>query len=160
MPSDLPPRHDRTLLDRTMARRSVLRGALGLGVSLLAAPARACEFDAGGYTIVHPWAVAAPPDATATALCMRFTNVVERDRLVGVITPLAPRAELGGAPPGTPLSIDIVPGAELSLAQDGPHVRLLDLKYPVLMGRQFPLSLVFERLGTFPVTMYVDYAFR
>lgn len=71
-----------------------LAAALLAGTLALAAPAlHAHEFFTGKLTVIHPWTSATEPGQTSAVVSMKFQDVTETDRLVGVRTPVAgPRA--------------------------------------------------------------------
>jgi hypothetical protein len=141
-----------------LPRRRLL---IALGATALVPPARACEFFSSHLRIWHPWTRATRVDADTAKLCMRFDEVRLADRLIGIETPVAGGARLAG--PGAPegrqdLSLPIREGQELTLAEDGLHIELLDLQQPLQVGRSFPLRLVFESAGTVEAALNVDYA--
>lgn len=145
-----------------MSHPALLRRHLlvALGAAGFVRPAAACEFFSSHLRIWHPWARATRVDAETAKLCMRFDEVQQADRLVGVETPVAAGARLAGpgAPPaGQGLSLLIPQGQELTLAEDGLHIELLDLQQPLQIGRSFPLRLVFESAGTVNAQLTVDY---
>jgi copper(I)-binding protein len=138
-------------------RRTVLQAGFALCASLVLPSARGCEFFTSTMRITHPWTRATPPDATSAVLCMKFDEVTETDRLIGVETPVAAGAELveGGA--GGAVSFLIPAGRETLLSDDGTHIRLLGLKQPLFVGRSYPLELAFEKSGTVLATLNVDF---
>ena len=141
-----------------LSRRHLL---VALGTAALLRPARACEFFSSHLRIWHPWTRATRVDADSARLCLRFDEVRQSDRLIGVETPVAAGARLAGpgAPSGEPgLSLLIRAGEELTLSEDGLHIELLDLQQPLQVGRSFPLRLVFESAGPVETALNVDYA--
>jgi periplasmic copper chaperone A len=143
-------------MNRFIHRRAVLQGGLALCASLIVPPVRACEYFTGTLRITHPWTRATGPD-TFAALCMKFDEVTETDRLIGVETPVAARAELIGEGAGPGVSLLIPAGRETMLSEDGTHIRLVELKHPLLIGRSYPLQLAFEKGGTANYRLSVDY---
>lgn len=143
----------------SLLRRQLL---IALGTAGLAArPAQACEFFSSHLRIWHPWTRATRVDADSAKLCMRFDEVQRTDRLIGVETPVAAGVRLAG--PGAPsaaqdLSLLIRQGQELTLAEDGLHLELLDLQLPLQIGRSYPLRLLFESAEPVNATLNVDYA--
>jgi copper(I)-binding protein len=134
---------------------------IALGATVVARPALACEFFSSHLRIWHPWTRATRVDADTAKLFMRFDEVQRTDRLIGIETPVAAGVRLAG--PGAPekaqdLSLLIRAGQELTLAEDGLHLELLDLQQPLQLGRSFPLRLVFEGAGAVEATLNVDYA--
>ena len=142
-------------------RRTVLQAGLALCASLVIPSARGCEFFTSTMRITHPWTRATAPDATSAVLCMKFDEVTETDRLIGVETPVAEAAELvtgrdGAAVEGA-VSFLIPAGRETFLSDDGTHIRLVGLKQPLFVGRSYPLELAFEKSGTVIATLNVDF---
>lgn len=134
---------------------------IALAAAPLARPAQACEFFSSRMRIWHPWARATRVDADTARLCMRFDEAQASDRLIGLETPVAAGARLAG--PGAPedaqgLSLLIPAGRELTLAEDGLHIELLDLQQPLQVGRSFPLRLIFESAEPVNAMLNVDYA--
>jgi copper(I)-binding protein len=130
---------------------------LGVGISLVLRPARACEYFASTLRVMHPWTRATADGAGTAVVCMKFDEVSRDDRLIGVETPVAERAEMGGPQAGMPVSVPIPAGQETWLHEAGTHVRLAGLKFPLEMGRAYPLKLVFEQGGVINATLNVDY---
>lgn len=145
-------------------RRQLLRAALGLGGLACLPQARACEFFSPNLRITHPWTCASEPGASTAVVCMRFDEVLEDDRLVGVETPLATGAQLafaarpGMAPaPAAELPFDIPAGRETLLSDKGTHLLLTGLTQPLFVGRAYPMTLRFARGGEVPAQLTVDY---
>src|SRR5262245_16004031 len=132
-----------------MDRRRALKAGLALCAVLVAPRARACEFFSNTLRITHPW-TRTSGNATAAAIFMRFDEASETDRLVGVETPVAERAQLIG-------ELVIPAGGELVLSEQGPHVRLVELKHPLFVGRVYPLKLTFEKGGVVNANLNVDF---
>jgi copper(I)-binding protein len=136
-------------------RRAVLRGGFALACTLAIPAARACEFQVSTLTIVHPWVRATREGATAATVCMKFKDVFETDRLIGVRTPVATAFELGAGAG----AIEIPAGRETLLTEAGAELRLLGLQVPLQMGRMFPLTLSFEKGGDVRTDLNVDFFF-
>jgi len=141
-----------------LPRRHLL---VALGAMGLLPQARACEFFSSHLRIWHPWTRATRVDADTARLCMRFDQVQKTDRLIRIETPVAAEARLAGS--GAPeaaqdLSLLIREGQELTLAEDGLHIELLDLQQPLQLGRSFPLRLIFESAEPVNALLNVDYA--
>lgn len=145
-------------MNRTLDRRTLLQAGLAAGATLLAGPARACEYYAGNLRITHPWTRATAADDRFAVVCMKIDEVTRTDRLIGVATPVAEGAELGGVHGPQPLVIDIPAGRETLLGDSGPHVRLTGLTVALLPGRSYPLTLRFELAGPVEASLNVDYA--
>ena len=140
------------------ARRQLLQTGLALGAGLVWPAARACEFDTINFVIVHPWTRTSEPGADTAVVSMNFVNVTRADRLIGVRTPVAESAEMGGEGVSSRLDFEIPAGPLTALRENGPHLRLLGLKQPLLIGREFPMTLIFEGAGTVAARLSVDYA--
>lgn len=141
----------------TMSRRHLLRAGWALGASAMAPGARACEFFAANLRVTHPWTRVTPADAPFAVVCMKIDQVTASDRLIGVETPVATGAQIGGisTPPG--LNLLIERGQDFTLSEGGLHLRLLGLTQPLLLGRSYPMRLVFEKSGVLHVELNVDY---
>jgi copper(I)-binding protein len=88
---------------------------------------------------------------------MKFDEVTETDRLIGVETPVAGGVELVGVGAGAGVNFLIPAGRETLLSEEGAHIRLLGLKHPLLIARSYPLQLVFEKAGIVNAALNVDY---
>lgn len=146
-----------------LARRQLLRAGLAAGAMLALPAARACEFFALHLRITHPWTRASAPGATSAVVCMRFDEVTVSDRLIGVESPVAESAEMGGLTMGGltmggPVNLAIPADQLLTLSEAGPHIRLVGLRHALMVAREYPLTLVFERSGSVQATLSVDYA--
>ena len=125
----------------------------------LAVPAaRACEYFSPTLRVTHPWARASAAGASTAVVSMKFDDVSQDDRLIGLQTPVASSAEIAGpgAEPG--LNLAIPSGRETLLGEGGLHLRLTGLRLPLEVGRSYPLQLVFERGGVVDATLNIDYA--
>lgn len=138
-------------------RRRLLHGGLALAAAGWLAPARACEFYAPNFTLIHPWTRASRPDATSAVVGMSFQDVTADDRLIGVRTPVAEGAEMGGAGTLPALDFPIPAGRTTVLAEAGPHLRLTGLKLPLEMAREYPMTLIFAKAGAVRARLTVDY---
>lgn len=142
----------------TMSRRHALQAGMALGAAaMLPSRARACEFFAANLRITHPWTRVTSADAPFAIVCMKIDQVTASDRLIGVETPVATGAQIGGisTPPG--LNLLIERGHEVVLSESGLHLRLLGLTQPLLLGRAYPMRLVFEKSGVLHAELNVDY---
>jgi periplasmic copper chaperone A len=144
-------------MKKTVSRRDVLQASLALGAALLAPSLRACEFFTSTLRVTHPWTRATGEDLSSAVLCMKFDEVTESDRLIGVETPVAAAAELVGEGSAGAVDLLIPAGRETLLSEEGSHIRLLGLAHPLLLGRAYPLTLVFEKGGVLHSTLNVDY---
>ncbi|CAD5371311.1 Copper metallochaperone, bacterial analog of Cox17 protein [Rubrivivax sp. A210] len=142
-------------MNATPLRRQLLRTGLALGAALALPAARACEFTTGTLRVTHPWTRAS--DGDTAVLCMKFDEVVEADRLVLVETPIATRAEMAGELALPHVDFLIPAGQTVHLEEAGTYVRLLGLRFPLELGRSYPLRLGFEKAGVFKANLTVDY---
>ena len=140
----------------TLTRRHALRAVLAAGPQLPVRPARACEFWASNLRITHPWTRETAEDATTAVISMKFGDVAEDDRPIGVQTPVASGAELSGAAAKREVDCAIPKGCESVLSQQGTFIRLLGLQYPLDAGRAYPMRLGFPRGGVVAVDLTVD----
>lgn len=140
-------------------RRCLLRasgvGLLGLGLGTRRA--RACEVQAEFLKVIHPWTRATAEGAEHAVLCMRIDEVTAPDRLIGVSTPLATGAEMGGGDPGRPVDVPLAPGEIVDMHDSGLHLLLTGLRQGLQVGREYPLDLQFERSGTVLARLSVDF---
>lgn len=144
-------------MTRHLHRRGLLHAGLACGAALLLPSARACEFFAASLRVTHPWTRATAHDANTAVVCMKFDEVTLDDRLVGVTTPVASGAQMGGISAGPAVDFAIPAGRETLLSEEGTFVRLTGLKLPLEVGRQYPLRLVFAQGGIVESTLSVDY---
>ena len=113
----------------------------------------------------HAWARPTPGGSTNGAAFLTITDTGAPDRLTGVSTPIAERAELHETTmDGTVMKmraldgVTLTPGAPVVLAPGGKHIMLLGLKAPLLAGDTFPLTLRFEHATQVTVTVTVEVA--
>ena len=147
------------------SRRQFMTAATLLATPWLGTPARACEFFATTLRVTHPWTRVTPQDAPFAVVIMKIDEVRRDDRLIGVRTPVATRAEVvglpetlrGGMSSASGLSLPIAQGQTLQLDERGVHVRLFGLTQPLLMARTYPMTLVFEHGGELDAELNVDY---
>jgi copper(I)-binding protein len=143
-----------------LLKKTLLIAAL-LSPSLFAS---AHEYSAGDIHIEHPWSREMPPVApTAAAYFVVHNKGSEADRLLGVATPHAGRAELHEHIHADGLmkmqqvpSVAIPAGGEVKFAPMGYHVMLFNLKQQAKDGERFPLTLTFEQAGAVEVEVAVQ----
>lgn len=141
-----------------MNQRSVSRRAvLGAAAALALPSARACEFFAPTLRVYHPWTRATEEGDASTIVSMKFDQVTRSDRLIGVHTPVAEGAELGGLLASPRIDLEIPQGSEIALSEGGTYVRLTGLRQALGVGRSFPLTLVFAVGGELPAQLNIDY---
>ena len=127
----------------------MIRVLTALSIWLLPAVALAQS----GIRIEHMWSRAALEGGVGV-LFMTVTNDGPADRLVGVSTPVADRAELhesmndNGVMKMRPAEkLPVAPGKPLVLTPGGYHVMLMGLKRALRAGDRFPVTLSFENAG-------------
>ncbi len=140
-----------------LRRRTLLHAGLALGTSCLAPSTRACEVATLTLTIVHPWTRATAEGAPFAVVCMSFKDVLQSDRLIGAESVIATGAAMGGEGVGPGVNFTIHEGQTSVLEEGGVHLRLLGLKSPLEVGRQYPLTLTFAKAGTVVAPLTVDY---
>lgn len=148
------------LLAARLQRRRLLGAMAGLGAVVAWPAARACEVQAEHFRLIHPWTRATAPDERTAVLCMNFEDVTRDDALVGVETPVASGAEAVGLPDGAPtdrLEVPIPAGRTTVWSDDGLHVRLTGLNFPLQVGREYPLTLHFRESGVVFAQLSVDF---
>lgn len=155
-------------MPNTLQRRHLLHAGAAIGAALVLPSARACEFYAPNFRLIHPWTRATADGAEEALVSMVFDDVTAPDVLVGVSTPVAERALLGGAAAGEGLmlpiaagqrlALPIAAGQRLALSEAGIHLRLLGLRQPLQVGRAYPMTLAFQRAGLLQAQLTVDYA--
>jgi copper(I)-binding protein len=137
---------------------------LGLTLLLPALLAQAHEYEVGPLHIDHPWSREMPPVApTAAAYFVVHNKGSEADRLLGVSTPVAGKAELhehlhaDGVMKMQQVQDVVIPaGGEVKFEPMGYHVMLFDLKQQAKAGERFPLTLDFEKAGKVDVEVAVQ----
>jgi copper(I)-binding protein len=136
-------------MNKPMRRRALLQMGLAIpAAATLPRPARACEFFAPNLRIYRPWSRATATGDAFAVLCMTFDEVTLADRLLEVRTPVAERVVLQREGHATPVDLALPIGTSTELDEGGLHLRLLGLKHPLGVGRNYPLEVRFERGGT------------
>ena len=140
--------------------------ACAVGLLLAAAPlaqswAQTAPATTGAVKITNAWARATPGGAQTGAAYLTIETAAA-DRLTGVDTPIAAKAELhqmileDGVMKMRPLAaIDLPAGKPVILKPGALHVMLSGLKAPLLPGQSFPLTLHFASAGAREVTVAV-----
>lgn len=132
------------------------------GISLCAASSVfAHDYKVDNLEIDHPWSRATVAAVPTGAVYFVVNNPgTTMDRLVSVSTPVANTSELHTHIKDGELmrmrkvdAIEIAPASRVALEPGGLHVMLMGLKEPLVKGKAFPLTLVFEEAG--PVTVEV-----
>lgn len=141
----------------TFYRRRFLGAGLAVGVAALVPGAEAHEYFAPHFILIHPWTRASAPGATTAMVCMSFDEVTDSDRLIGASTPVAEAAEPVTPGTGGVSGIVIPKGVKTEFSETGAHLRLLRLKFPLELGREYPITFSFERSGLLRGSFLVDY---
>ena len=144
-------------MNRSICRRGLLHAGLAFGTSLWVPAVRAHEFFTVNLTVLHPWTRATAEGATSAIVSMKFEDVLNTDHLIGAVTPVAEGAELGGEGAGPEFDFPIHAGQPAELTETGVYLRLVGLKFPLLMAREYPLTLVFAKAGPVKAALLVDY---
>lgn len=113
-----------------------------------------------GIVVSNAWARASAGAATTGAVYFTITDSEAADRLIGMSTPVAGKAELhetrnenGVIRMRAMSAVPLEPRKPVTLAPGGYHVMLMELKRPLEVGDEFPLILTFEKAP--PVTVHV-----
>src|ERR1700722_14723175 len=120
--------------------------------------------DDAGPKVDHAWARATPGAARTGAVYFRIESPTD-DRLIGLASPVAAKAELhthleengvmqmreveGGLAVPAGQDVELKPGGLL-------HVMLIDLNQKLKVGDSFPLTLTFEKAGSRDVMVKVE----
>jgi copper(I)-binding protein len=137
--------------------------ALALAATVVAAPAAARDYTAGGLTIGQPWSRTTPPGAPTAAGFLTLLNRGPDDRLIGGRTPVAAEVQIhemttaGGVMRMRPLAqgLALPRGGSATLAPGGLHIMLIGLKRPLAAGERVPLTLRFQKAGEVAVELEV-----
>jgi len=119
---------------------------------------------AGAPAVTHAWSRAMPPSAPTGAVYFTLRNPGDKpDRLVGVHTPRAEKAELHThVHEGEVMrmeridAVDVPAGGEVMFKPGGNHVMLFKLSEPLVAGEQFPLTLTFENAGEVTIEVRIQ----
>jgi copper(I)-binding protein len=137
--------------------------ALAAGVLIFLSAAGATA-QSGNVTISDAWARATPGGAQTAAAYVTLQSA-DGDRLTGVATPTAQKAELhsmtmdGGVMKMRQVDgIDLPAGQAVTLKPGGYHIMLTGVAKPLQEGQSFPVTLTFAKAGTRDVTVTVQKA--
>jgi hypothetical protein len=126
--------------------------------------ALAHDYQLKALKIDHPFARATPAGAKVAGAFMTIQNTgTTADRLVSAASPVAGVVELHEmAMEGSVMKMRAVAGIEIpaggkaELKPGGYHVMLMDLKGPLVEGKDIPLSLRFEKAGSVDVKVKIE----
>jgi copper(I)-binding protein len=133
---------------------------LALAAFLLITGAAAAQ--TGSVAITDAWARAAPGRTENGAAYLTLQSAIP-DRLTGLSTPVAQKAELHAMTMEAGVmrmhllaGVDLPAGQKVTLKPGAAHIMLLGLTERLLPGQSFPLTLTFEKAGTREVTVGVE----
>jgi copper(I)-binding protein len=136
--------------------------ALAAGLILASSVVASAAAQSGGIEIKDAWARATPGGAETAGVYVTIVSA-SIDRLTGVSTPAAQKAELhqmtmdGGVMKMRQVdAIDLPAGQAVTLKPGGYHIMLTGLAQPLREGQTFPLTLTFEKAGPREVTVKVE----
>lgn len=128
-----------------------------------AALAQSTGAQQAGITVDGAWArasVGAMPDGVAYVHIVNTGGAA--DRLLGLSTPVAAKAELhetktsNGMMTMRPVGpLPVAPAESIEFMPGGLHIMLVGLKHPLKQGETFPLTLSFEHAGAVQATVTV-----
>ncbi len=127
------------------------------------AGAGAHEYYTTSFKVIHPWAEPTEPGVRVAPVFLKLEEISADDRLIGARSDFAAKVELrsplkggGSAETSAPLeAIAVTAGSTINLSPTGAHLLMLDLKTPLLMGRSYPLTLIFEKSGAIDTMLSV-----
>jgi len=136
--------------------------ALGAALMFFATLTGGALAQGTGIKVTDAWARAMPGGAQTAAAYVTITST-SADRLTGVSTPAAQKAELHTMTMDNGVmkmrqvdGIDLPAGKTVALKPGGYHIMLMGLAQPLKEGQTFPLTLTFQKAGTQQVTVAVQ----
>jgi copper(I)-binding protein len=134
-------------------------------LTLLGGGGVAETYKVGAIEIADPWVRATPRGASVGGAYMSITNRgTETDRLTGVSTPAADRAEVhqmlmeNGVMTMRPVEggLEIKPGETVTLKPQSFHLMLTGLKQPLTQGGRMKATLAFAKAGKIELEYVVE----
>lgn len=130
----------------------MIRSILALSLLLFSTHSLSGDAQTGSVHVADAWSRALPPVSPTGAIYLKIENRGEEsERLVGVSTTVAQRAEIhehvhadGVMRMQRVENVLIEPGQRATFAPGGHHIMLFGLKEPLVAGRQYPITLRFE----------------
>jgi copper(I)-binding protein len=133
-------------------------------ILLVASQTEAHSVRVGPLSLTDLWTRATPPKAPTAGGFLTIENSgAEADRLIGVTSPIADRAEIHEMatkdgtmtmrPAGT--GVEIPAGQTVALASGGFHIMFIGLKETLVEGGNVPVTLTFEKAGSFDTFLHV-----
>jgi copper(I)-binding protein len=119
--------------------------------------ARACDFFTTRLRVYRPWARETPLSEGTAHIFMRFDEVSQSDRLIGVESPMAEGADMVVNGKVGKIDLHIPAGVDTELLESGVFIRLTGLKQALMLGREYPLTLIFEHGGALSADMDIDF---
>jgi hypothetical protein len=123
-----------------------------------------CLAQQNGITVENAWSRAAMAGRTGVVY-LTITDAGSADRLTGVTSPVAARADLhesftdnGVAKMRDVAALPLEPGKPVTLAPGGYHIMLTGLKQALKQGDTFPVTLSFQNSGQITATVTVQNA--
>jgi copper(I)-binding protein len=144
-----------------VTRRSALQIGAYVSAALAFPAARAHEYFSTSLTVYHPWTRASAPGATGAVVSMKFDEVQVTDSLIGAQSPIFEGSEFGGV--GVTDSnrkgfkYVIQAGQPAELTEAGTYLRVLGLKFPLEIGREYPMTLIFSKSGSLKAALLIDF---
>ena len=124
--------------------------------------AGAATAQSGAVSVTNAWSRATPAGAQTGAAYLTI-EAAAGDRLTGVSTPIAGKAELhemklaNGVMTMHPLAaLDLPAGQPVTMKPGAVHIMLRNLKRPLRPGDHFPLTLDFAKAGARKVKVGVE----
>jgi periplasmic copper chaperone A len=130
----------------------------------LATTASAHAFQKGNIHIEHPYARATLPGQPVGGGYMKLMNQgTRKDRLLWAKSHIGKRTELHSMHMQGDVMhmqavphIELPPGETIELKPGALHIMFMELKAPLKIGKQFPMTLNFEHAGTVRVMVEVQ----
>ena len=141
----------------SISRRLALRTVIASGAGLLLPAAQACEFYSTWMRIYQIWARETHLSDGVAPIYMQFDEVIRSDRLIGIETPIAEGADMVTGGVASRLDLAIPLGQVTLLEESGNFVRLLGLRQPLELSREYPLKLIFEHGGVVHADLDINY---
>lgn len=145
----------------SLTRRSALQIGAGAIAALSFPAVRAHEFFSTSLTVHHPWTRASAQGANSAIVSMKFDDVRVTDSLIGAQSPLFDAAEFGGVgvtdSSRENFEFVIQEGQSAELSEAGTYLRVLGLKFPLEIGREYPMTLIFSKAGPLKAALLIDF---
>jgi hypothetical protein len=123
------------------------------------------SFTVGALNIDHPWARSTVAQISNGAAYLTVVNHGQNaDRLLSIESPVANKVQIhissmdNGVMRMRPVEggVKIEAGASVKFAPGGMHIMLIDLKQPLRVGTEFPLTMHFEHAGITTVRVRIE----